>query len=105
MEGTEGSDIVDTDRGIIAEGDFLVRYHRRRYSRGYPRRSWDDAHSLEPDSDYYFPYGWVGAGFYAMKTVDDWRRRGEYYNDYYKKTGKRAYRSKYSKLSRRRTKW
>lgn len=99
---TEDSDIADTDPGIIV-GDYMARFHRRRYSHGRPRRSWDDAHSLEPDSDYYFPYGWVGAGYYAMQSVDKWRIRGDYYRDYYKNTGKKP--KYYSKLTRRRYKW
>lgn len=99
---TEG---LDTGVTGITEGEFMVRYHRRRYGRGYPRRSWDDVHSLDPESDYYFPYGWVGAGFYAMSRVDQWRQRGEYYDAYYRKTGKRPNRYKYNRLTRRRIKW
>lgn len=52
-----------------------------------------------------YGFGPALAGFYAMKRLDDWRIRGEYYKAYYNKTGKRPNRYKYNRLTRRRVKW
>lgn len=78
----------------------MSRFHRRHYSRGHPRRAWDE--KFEP-YDEYIPYTRVGAGFYSSVALDNWRIRGKYYDDYYKNTGKRP--KYYSKLTRRRIKW
>ena len=38
-----------------------------------------------------------------MNEVDNWRKRGEYYKEYYKKTGKKP--KYYNKITRKRVKW
>lgn len=58
------------------------------------------------------PHNWAGrrynrlgpvAGFWFMNEVDNWRKRGEYFDEYYKKTGKKP--KYYNKITRKKIKW
>lgn len=93
------ADIID------AGGDFVGRYHRRRYrsARGY-RPSWDSQFdTYDPGHDDYIPYSMVGGAFYGVSKLEDWRLRGKQARDYYKNTGYNP--RYYNKFTRRRTKW
>lgn len=45
----------------------------------------------------------VGGAFGAMAALDSWRMRGQYYDEYFKKTGKRP--KYYNKVLRKKVKW
>lgn len=47
--------------------------------------------------------GGIGAAFGAAVAIDNWRIRGEYYDAYYKNTGKRP--RYYSKVLRKKVRW
>lgn len=48
-------------------------------------------------------YSIVGGAFGAMAALDSWRMRGQYYDEYFKKTGKRP--KYYNKVLRKKVRW